>query len=137
MSRRRQDLFKKKAEERLEKAKELLKEEPGTPDARSRKRGLTHFGMAELQQTKEELEKSQALIAELQEKLKQVQANASDQKAFQDAVSKGTLIAELSPDDIIVAEHDRDEIALKEPEFDQLVASIEESGQLIPIVVRP
>ena len=137
MSRRRQDLFKKKAEERLEKARELLKDDSSATEVKSRKRGLTHFGMAELQQTKEELERSKQLIKELEEKLHQAQVSANEHKAFQDAVGKGILLAELSPDQIIVSEHDRNEISLKEPEFDQLVSSIQESSQLIPIVVRP
>ena len=137
MSQRRQDLFKKKVEERLEKAKELLKDDSNTTEVKSRKRGLTHFGMAELQQTKEELERSKQLIRELEEKLHQAQVSANEHKAFNEAVGKGTLLAELSPEQIIVSEHDRNEIALKEPEFDQLVSSIQESGQLIPIVVRP
>lgn len=76
-------------------------------------------------------------IAGMRSHLSGLQATASNAARLQEQVANGSAVIEIDPG-LIDASMVVDRIATEiDPSFDELVASIKESGQQVPILVRP
>lgn len=76
-------------------------------------------------------------ISAMGSSLQQLTEDARSASRLQEQLASGTLVVEIEPDQID-GSMVRDRLIMDiDPSFDVLVASIEESGQQVPILVRP